>query len=74
MEHRWLIIIDSFDRQGANMLILTRKVDESIVIDDYITITILEAGDSVRVGIEAPRDIEVHREEVYRRIIAEAEN
>ena len=55
------------------MLILTRKVDESIVIDDYITITILEAGDSVRVGIEAPRDIEVHREEVYRRIIAEAE-
>lgn len=53
------------------MLILTRKVDESIVISDNITITILEAGHIVRVGIEAPRNIEVHREEVYQRITAE---
>ena len=42
------------------MLISTSKVDESIVISDNITITILETGGSVRIGIEAPRDIEVH--------------
>lgn len=53
------------------MLILTRRVDESIVIGDNITITILEAGESVRIGIEAPRDIQVHREEIYLRIVAE---
>jgi len=49
------------------MLILTRKADESIIIDGNITITILDTGTSVRVGIEAPHDIEVHREEVYQR-------
>ena len=53
------------------MLILTRKVDECIVISDNITITILEAGNIVRLGIDAPRDIGIHREEVYRRIAAE---
>ena len=53
------------------MLILTRKVDESIVISDNITITILEADHIVGVGIEAPRNIEVHREEVYQRITTE---
>ena len=54
------------------MLILTRSAGESIVIGDNITITILETGGSVRVGIEAPREIEVHRDEVYKRIEGEA--
>ena len=56
------------------MLILTRTAGESIVIGDDITITILDTGGSVRVGIEAPRDTEIHREEVYRLIVGETDN
>jgi len=48
------------------MLILTRKKDESIVIGDNIEIKIISSEDGkVRIGIEAPRDIEIHRREVY---------
>lgn len=52
------------------MLILTRRIGESLVIgDDQITITVLNVkGNQVRLGIEAPKDISVHREEVYQRI------
>lgn len=51
------------------MLVLTRHKDESIVIDDYIKITVVEIrGDKVRLGIEAPREIDVHRQEVYEAI------
>ena len=51
------------------MLVLSRKEDERIVLGDNIVVTILEIrGDKVRVGIEAPKDMEVHREEVWRRI------
>ncbi|MFK7892046.1 MAG: carbon storage regulator CsrA [Granulosicoccus sp.] len=53
------------------MLVFTRRTDESIMVGDDITITILDTGKSVRVGIEAPRDINVHREEVYRRILGQ---
>lgn len=54
------------------MLILTRKAGESIVIGDDIVITIVEAGrDQVRVGIEAPRSVAVHRKEVYAEISKE---
>jgi len=54
------------------MLILTRKCNESIRIGDNITVTIMriEPG-QVRVGIDAPRGLPVHREEVYERILAE---
>lgn len=53
------------------MLILTRKVGESINIGDDITITILGvSGQQVRVGINAPKDVAVHREEIYQRIQA----
>ncbi|WP_017904068.1 carbon storage regulator CsrA [Pseudomonas asplenii] len=53
------------------MLILTRKCGESINIGDNITITILGvSGQQVRVGINAPKDVAVHREEIYQRIQA----
>lgn len=48
------------------MLILTRRVGESIVVGDDITVTVFEVrGDAVRIGIDAPRSVQVHREEVY---------
>jgi len=51
------------------MLILTRRVGESLMIDDNITITVLGVkGQQVRIGVEAPREVSVHREEIYRRI------
>ena len=54
------------------MLILTRKAGESIVIGDDVVITIVEAGrDQVRIGIEAPRSVAVHRKEVYAEISRE---
>lgn len=51
------------------MLVLTRRPGESIVIGHDIRVTVLEVrGDQIRVGIDAPRTIKVHREEVYREI------
>ena len=56
------------------MLVLSRKKNESIVIDENIVITIVEVrGDKVRLGIEAPRDIPVHRREVLDMILQEQE-
>ena len=47
------------------MLILTRRVDESLVIGDNVTVTILGVkGNQVRIGVDAPRDVAVHREEL----------
>ena len=54
------------------MLILTRRVGETLMIGDDVKITILDnKGGQVRIGISAPREIEVHREEIYRKIQAE---
>lgn len=51
------------------MLILTRRIGESIVINDNIIVTILGGrGNQIRVGVDAPKDIAVHREEIYLRI------
>ena len=51
------------------MLILSRRTDESRVIGDEVTITILSVkGKQVRIGITAPADVSVHREEIYQRI------
>lgn len=48
------------------MLVLSRKKNESIVINDNIVITIVEIrGDKTRIGVEAPKDVPVHRREVY---------
>ena len=56
------------------MLVLSRKKDEKIVIGDKITIMVIEIrGDKVRLGIDAPRDITVHRQEVYEAIKREPE-
>ena len=51
------------------MLVLSRKKDESIIINDHIRVTIVEIrGDKVRLGIDAPKDVTVHRKEVYEAI------
>jgi len=56
------------------VLILTRKVGETLMIGDEITVTILGVkGSQVRVGVNAPKDVAVHREEIYRRIQRELE-
>jgi carbon storage regulator len=53
------------------MLVLTRRAGESVMIGDDIVITVLEArGDVIRLGIQAPRDVQVHREEVWRELQA----
>ena len=51
------------------MLVLSRKKNESIIIDDKITIVVVEIrGDKVRLGIDAPKEVPVHRREVYEAI------
>ena len=51
------------------MLVLSRKKDESIIINDHIRVTVVEIrGDKVRLGIDAPKDVTVHRREIYEAI------
>lgn len=54
------------------MLVLSRRIGETLIIGDEIKITVLGiSGNQVRVGIDAPKNISVHRQEVYQRIQAE---
>lgn len=57
------------------MLILTRRMGETIMVGDDVTVTVLGVkGGQVRIGIDAPGDIAVHREEIYERIKAETQS
>ena len=57
------------------MLVLSRKKNESIIINDDIVITVVEVrGDKVRLGVEAPKEVPVHRNEVYEAIKRNAPN
>lgn len=55
------------------MLILTRRVGETLMIGDQVTVTVLGVkGNQVRIGITAPKDVAVHREEIFKRISKDA--
>jgi carbon storage regulator len=57
------------------MLILTRRVGETLVIGDDVNVTVLGVrGNQVRLGVDAPKEVAVHREEIYQRIQNEGNN
>ena len=56
------------------MLILTRRIGEKLIIGENVTVTVLGVkGNQVRIGIDAPRDVQVDREEIHQRILKERE-
>ena len=60
---------DVLSHEGKDMLILSRRVGESLIIDQDVKVHVLGvSGNQIRIGIEAPKEVSVHRDEVYRRI------
>ncbi len=57
------------DKEGVSMLVLTRKIGEKVIIGDDVSVTILGLfGNHVRLGINAPKSVDIHREEIYVKI------
>ena len=66
--------VEKEKKEGA-MLILTRRVGETVIIGNEVDVTVLGVkGNQVRLGVKAPKDIAVHREEIYQRICKEKQN
>ena len=66
---------DARTDDANDMLILTRRVGETVMIGDKVTVTVLGVkGNQVRIGVDAPRDVAVHREEIFERIRREGDD
>ena len=67
-------LLNLIPRKGAFVLILTRRIGEKLIIGENVTVTILGVkGRQIRIGIDAPRDVTVNREEIFQRILKERE-